>query len=159
MITIERDDAGRCADACLDLARNLEYGFNEAGLEAMADDLPEQFQFVARESGELLGFASVRERGPQVSELAWVAVRTDRQGEGVGSRLLREVYADRASEGVRLLTVKTLAATVDDDHYAGVRAFYEREGFLHVETIDPYPGWEPGNPCAIYVRPLPDGTR
>ncbi|WP_049981095.1 hypothetical protein [Halolamina rubra] len=76
-------------------------------------------------------------------------------GEIIGSVDAKDAVADRlAADGVELLTVKTLAATVDDDHYARVRSFYERAGFRHVETIDPYPEWEPGNPCAIYVKPL-----
>jgi GNAT superfamily N-acetyltransferase len=159
MVVIERDADGHRAEDCLELARGLDRGFNETGIEAMAEDLPSQVQFVALEGDDLLGFASVREQAPGVAELAWFAVRDDRQGEGIGTRLLRAVYARRASEGDRLLTVKTLAATVEDDHYAGVREFYESEGFLHVDTIEPYPGWEPGNPCAIYARPLSDADR
>jgi hypothetical protein len=38
------------------------------------------------------------------------------------------------------------------------RAFYERNGFVHVDTIDPLPGWPPGNPAAIYVAAF-RGTR
>ncbi|HEX5290374.1 MAG TPA: hypothetical protein VFX25_16040 [Streptosporangiaceae bacterium] len=34
------------------------------------------------------------------------------------------------------------------------RAFWERNGFVHVDTIDPLPGWEPGNPAAIYVAAI-----
>ena len=38
--------------------------------------------------------------------------------------------------------------------YEATRAFWERNGFVHVDTIDPLPGWEPGNPAAIYVAAL-----
>jgi hypothetical protein len=27
-------------------------------------------------------------------------------------------------------------------------------GFIHIDTIDPLPGWSPGNPAAIYVVAL-----
>jgi hypothetical protein len=27
-------------------------------------------------------------------------------------------------------------------------------GFVQVDTIDPLPGWNPGNPAAIYVAAL-----
>jgi hypothetical protein len=27
-------------------------------------------------------------------------------------------------------------------------------GFVHIDTIDPLPGWPPGNPAAIYVVAL-----
>jgi hypothetical protein len=32
--------------------------------------------------------------------------------------------------------------------------FWTKRGFIHVDTIDPLPGWKPGNPCAILVAPL-----
>jgi len=38
--------------------------------------------------------------------------------------------------------------------YEATRAFWERNGFVHVDTIDPLPGWEPGNPAAIYVAAI-----
>ena len=38
--------------------------------------------------------------------------------------------------------------------YQATRAFWERNGFVHIDTIDPLPGWEPGNPAAIYVAAL-----
>ncbi|GAB7093270.1 hypothetical protein JCM30237_04220 [Halolamina litorea] len=154
MVTIEYDTTGAYVDDCLAVARGLDRGFNDAGLASMAEDLPEQRQFLAFADGELLGFVSIDDSGPAVAEVAWFAVRSDSQGAGIGSRLLEAVTDRLAAGGVRLLSVKTLAATVDDDHYARVRSFYEGAGFHHVETIDPYPEWEPGNPCAIYVKPL-----
>lgn len=154
MVTVERDTSRAHVDDCLAIARELDRGFNEAGLDEMADALPDQTQFLAFDGDDLSGFASVDRRGPHVAELTWLAVRGDAQGTGVGRRLLDAVADRLAADGVELLTVKTLAATVDDDHYARVRSFYERAGFRHVETIDPYPDWEPGNPCAIYVKPL-----
>jgi len=32
--------------------------------------------------------------------------------------------------------------------------FWERAGFVQMDTIDPLPGWQPGNPAAIYVAAL-----
>jgi GNAT superfamily N-acetyltransferase len=81
-------------------------------------------------------------------------VRQEAQGTGVGSRLIDRVSDRLAADGVELLTVKMLAATVDDDHYVRFRSFYEEAAFRHVETIDPYPEWEPGNHCSIYVMAL-----
>ena len=38
------------------------------------------------------------------------------------------------------------------NHMFAVR--HLRNGFVHIDTIDPLPGWEPGNPAAIYVAAL-----
>jgi len=49
---------------------------------------------------------------------------------------------------------KTLDSSSGYRPYEATRAFWERNGFIHVDTIDPLPGWEPGNPAAIYVAAL-----
>jgi len=154
MVTIVREATGNRTGDCLRLARALDQGFNENGLAAMATDLPDQRTVVALDDGDVVGFVSIEECNPNVSELGWFAVADDRQGEGIGTELLADVYDERRAAGVELLAVKTLADTVESENYARTRAFYEKEGFRHVETIDPFPGWDPGNPCAIYVKPL-----
>jgi hypothetical protein len=36
----------------------------------------------------------------------------------------------------------------------GPGQFWERRGFVQIDRIDPMPGWQPGNPCALYVAAL-----
>lgn len=86
--------------------------------------------------------------------MSWLAVRTEIKGAGVGCRLVEAVAERLSADGVELLTVKTLAAIVESEHYAHIRKFYEERGFRHIERIDLYPEWEPGNTCAVYVKPL-----
>lgn len=59
---------------------------------------------------------------------------------------------------VRLLEVKTLADRAGYGPYIRTRRFYAWAGFVHLDTIDPFPGWDPGNPCAILVKVLGDGA-
>jgi hypothetical protein len=70
MVTIEHDASGSRVEDCLALARGLDRGFNDAGLDAMAEELPEGTQFLAVDDGDLLGFASVDEHRPAVAELS-----------------------------------------------------------------------------------------
>lgn len=63
-----------------------------------------------------------------------------------------------AGEGVRLVEVKTLDQAVDYPPYVATRAFWERRGFVQIDTIDPLPGWRPGNPAALYVAALGSTT-
>jgi hypothetical protein len=51
-------------------------------------------------------------------------------------------------------TVQTLDPSASYEPYEATRAFWESCGFLHVDTIDPLPDWQPGNPAAIYVAAL-----
>lgn len=162
MLTFDVADGEDRVEACLALARSVEAGFNDHGLAQMADALPDQRTLLAydgatdddgRTADDLVGFASVAEKPDAgVRELAWLAVAGSRWREGIGSRLVEALVDDCREREVALLTVKTLADTVEDEHYEGVREFYAGLGFRHVETIDPYPPWGPENPCAIYVR-------
>jgi hypothetical protein len=49
---------------------------------------------------------------------------------------------------------KTLDRSSGYRPYEATRVFWERNGFVHVDTIDPLPGWKAGNPAAIYVAAL-----
>jgi hypothetical protein len=68
--------------------------------------------------------------------------------------LLDHLLGDLAAEGVSVVEAKTLDRSADYRPYEATRAFWERRGFVQVDTIDPLPGWEPGNPAAIYVAAL-----
>lgn len=65
------------------------------------------------------------------------------------------LYEERDDMAVAIrVGVKTLAPTVDYPPYDATRAFYASQGFHLVDIIDPYPAWNPGNPCAIYLNIL-----
>ncbi len=49
------------------------------------------------------------------------------------------------------MEAKTLDRSSGYHPYEATRAFWERNGFIQIDTIDPLPGWQPGNPAAIYV--------
>lgn len=52
------------------------------------------------------------------------------------------------------IEVKTLDGSSGYEPDIGTRAFWEHMGFVQIDCIDPLPGWQPGNPSAIYVLPL-----
>jgi ribosomal protein S18 acetylase RimI-like enzyme len=139
-------------ESCLSIARQLPEYFMEQGIAAMRQDLQEHRLYVAVDSDQVIGFTTIQSKNSRVGEISWMAVKPERQHQGVGTLMIDQIVSDLKSEGVRLLKVKTLASTVEYAPYALTRRFYESRGFMHLETIDPYPEWEPGNPCAIYVK-------
>ena len=141
-------------DSCLAIARVLPQYFSELAFPIMSRDFREYRLYVAVDSNEVVGFISIQSKNSQVVEILWMAVKPGYQRQGVGTLLMNQIVADLKAEGVRLLEVKTLAATVDYAPYVPTRQFYENKGFVHLETIDPYPEWQPGNACAIYVKVL-----
>jgi GNAT superfamily N-acetyltransferase len=137
---------------CLEIAQGLPEYFNASGIAAMAADLAAHDLLIARDDSRVLGFLTTCGRSPGVAELTWLAVRRGETGKGIGSALLAALEA--RLDHVRLLVVKTLAESAGYAPYVATRRFYARHGFLQVAVIDPYPEWDPGNPCAILVKAL-----
>jgi hypothetical protein len=83
-----------------------------------------------------------------------MAVASAKRGRGTGTQLLTYVLEALAMSNVCLVEVKTLDQSADYEPFDGTRAFWEQRGFHHIDTIDPMPGWPPGNPAALYVAAL-----
>jgi ribosomal protein S18 acetylase RimI-like enzyme len=126
------------------------------------DDVPGKVQtdaashpgWVLADSGEVAGFAVAARKSPGGAEILWMAVDAARRGQGRGTALVTGVLDDLAADGVSVVEVKTQDRSAGYLPYVATRAFWERRGFVHVDTIDPFPGWQPGNPAAIYVAAL-----
>jgi ribosomal protein S18 acetylase RimI-like enzyme len=121
-------------------------------------DLQRHTAWVIREAEEIVGFLVVERRFSQVAEILWMAIRPDRRNVGLGTRLLNEVLASLRDEGIALVEVKTLDRSVGYEPYKATVAFWERRGFMQIDTIDPFPGWERGNAAALYVAALATST-
>src|SRR5690242_8186589 len=117
-------------------------------------DAADHEAWVITDSGTVAGFAIAARKSPGGAEILWIAVDAARRGHGQGTRLLGHVLDDLAAAGVSVVEAKTLDASSGYQPYEATRAFWERNGFVQVDTIDPLPGWQPGNPAAIYVAAL-----
>jgi GNAT superfamily N-acetyltransferase len=106
------------------------------------------------ESGTVTGFAVAARKSPGGAEILWFAVDAARRRRGHGTALLGHVLDGLAAAGISVVEAKTLDASSGYRPYEATRAFWERNGFVHIDTIDPLPGWPPGNPAAIYVAAL-----
>jgi len=110
--------------------------------------------WVLTHSGEIAGFAVVARKSARAAEILWMAVHPARRGRGDGTVLLNHVLAELAAAGISVVEVKTLDRSAGYPPYEATRAFWERRGFVHLDTIDRLPDWQPGNPAAIYVAAL-----
>ena len=104
--------------------------------------------------GTVIGIAVAARKSPSGAEILWLAVASARRGHGHGTRLLGHVLDHLAAEGISVVEAKTLDRSSGYRPYEATRAFWERNGFVHVDTIDPLPDWAPGNPAAIYVAAI-----
>ena len=140
-------------DACLDIVRALPEYFTGDVPDAIRRDLARHEGWIA-EDGVPVGLTIVDRRSSTTAEILWAAVHPARRGGGVGTLLIEHVLDALAAEGVLLVEAKTLDRAAGYAPYEATRAFWERRGFVQVDTIDPMPGWQPGSPCAVYVAAL-----
>ena len=110
--------------------------------------------WVLTDSGTVAGFAIASRRPPGGAEILWIAVDPARRGQRLGTVLLDHVLDELAAAGVSVVEAKTLDRSAGYPPYEATQAFWEHKGFVHIDTIDPLPGWQPGNPAAIYVAAL-----
>ncbi len=126
------------------------------------DDVPEKLErdaashpaWVLTDSGTVAGVAVAARKSPGGAEILWIAVDAARRGHGHGTRLLGHVMDHLAAAGVSVVEAKTLDSSSGYRPYEATRAFWERNGFIYIDTIDPLPDWQPGNPAAIYVAAI-----
>jgi ribosomal protein S18 acetylase RimI-like enzyme len=107
-----------------------------------------------RRHADLAGYACY---GPipatrESHDLYWIAVAPERQGRGLGRRLLRAVEREVARAGGRRIYVDTSGR----DAYAPTRAFYERAGYVREATLPDF--YAPGDAKVIYRKQLAEGS-
>ncbi len=141
-------------ERCLEIVRALPDHFTGDVPDRVQADLERCDAWVTVEAGEVVGFVVVDRRSSQAAEILWIAVEPARRNGGYGTRLLDHVLGALRAQGIAIVEVKTLDRSVEYEPYEATRAFYERNGFVQIDRIDEPPGWEPGNPAAVYVAAL-----
>jgi len=151
---VPREAAKSYIADCVAVARDLPEFFTEAGVQSLETDAQHHALYVDSVGDKVVAFVVVATKSKSVREILWMAVRPGMQGMGIGSTMLADIEGALRADGARLIEVRTLAATASYPPYERTRRFYERAGFVLLETIHPYPGWDQDSPCAIYVKPL-----
>lgn len=112
-------------DACLSIAKALCQYFDEKAIATISEDLRKYLLYVTVDLDEVAGFATIQRKNTHVAELSWMAVRPERQRQGMGSALIEHIANDLRVRGIRLLEVKTLSEKVEYRPYERTRRFYE----------------------------------
>lgn len=119
---------------------------------AYVSDTADLLMFGSFEGEEPVAFLSLKRHTPYAAEMYVLGVKQRLHGQGLGKALVDAALEYATREGLRFLTVKTLAASHPDKHYAETRKFYEAMGFLSVEVLPQL--WGKSNPCLLMIRPV-----
>ena len=101
---------------------------------------------------EVAGLVTLLQHFPVTAELHLIAIRAEHHREGLGQQLLAAVEAHLKKKATRVLTVKTLAPSAGDRHYARTHRFYASEGFVPLEVFPTL--WDEENPCLLMAKVL-----
>ena len=139
---------------CAEIVAGLSDFFTADVPDKVQSDLRGHGGWVIDDANEVVGFVIVERRGARAAEILWAAVAADRRGGGLGSQLIDHALAELRADGVQIVEVKTLDPSADYAPYDATRAFWIARGFVQFDTIDPLPGWPPGNPAALLAVAL-----
>lgn len=142
------------APAAEAIIRSLPEYFSDEEPAQVLRDAADHQAWVLTESEAVAGLIVIARKSPGGAEVLWMAVDADRRGRGHGTVLLSHALDCLAAAGVSVVAAKTLDRSSGYPPYEATRAFWERNGFVLIDTIDPLPGWRPGNPAAIYVAAI-----
>jgi ribosomal protein S18 acetylase RimI-like enzyme len=107
---------------------------------------------VEADDGAHVGFLALKRQSRVATEAYVLGVARAWHRRGCGRALFAAAEQDLVAQGVRYLTVKTLAASDPDPNYAATRLFYEGIGF---EPIEEFPTlWGPENPALLMLKRL-----
>jgi GNAT superfamily N-acetyltransferase len=146
--------AAQDAVVCAEIVAGLPDFFTDDVPDKVQSDLREHRGWVIDDAGEVVAFVIVDLRGARAAEILWAAVAANRRGRGLGSQLIDHALAELRADGVQIVEVKTLDPSADYAPYDATRAFWIARGFIQFDTIDPLPGWPPGNPAALLAVAL-----
>jgi ribosomal protein S18 acetylase RimI-like enzyme len=108
------------------------------------------FGFAIR--GHIVGFLSVKQHNRFTAEAYVLAVKRDWHRNGIGRMLFDHVERDLCEQGLKYLTVKTLAPDRPNQAYEATRRFYEALAFVPIEVFPTL--WGPENPCLLMIKAL-----
>lgn len=141
-------------EACVRVLARLSGYFTPDTHNALRTAMSSQRAWVASSEKDVVGVLVAERRYQPSAEITYAAVVPEHQKAGVGTQLVEAAVNALADDGVVAVEVKTLDASAGYEPYVATRAFWEARGFVQIDCIDPLPGWQRGNPSAIYVAAI-----
>ena len=114
----------------LEIALSLKEYFTEEAIKNMKKDFRRYKTLIAKDK-LVQGFLCFRIINNKY-EILWMAVKKDKQNQGIGKALLDFLIQYLKSKKVKEVYVKTLTPEDSYEPYQRTRKFYEKYGFQHL---------------------------
>lgn len=120
----------------LEIAISLPEYFTKEAIKNMEDDFKKDYLIIA-EDASIEGFLCFGIRQNRY-ELLWMAVKKDKQSQGIGKSLLKFLIQHLKDKNIKELYAKTLSPEDSYTPYERTRKFYEENGFqqLYIEKAN-----------------------
>ena len=120
----------------LQIAISLPEYFTKEAIKNMEDDFKKDYLIIAEDTS-VEGFLCFGIRQNRY-EILWMAVKKDKQSQGIGKSLLEFLISHLKNKNVKELYAKTLSPEESYAPYERTRKFYEEEGFqqLYIEKAN-----------------------
>lgn len=152
MITFVEDPQKKSDISRLILEDLPEWFGIECALEGYITASKNQTFIVYEENHCPLGFCTLDITGEKSCDMHVLGVLKGHHGKAIGTQLVRAAEYRARQLKKSFMTVKTLSARHPDIHYAKTRQFYEKMGYVKLETLTTL--WDENNPCDYYIKSL-----
>jgi GNAT superfamily N-acetyltransferase len=138
MINIEKISPERAEAACRTITTDLPeyFGLPECN-EQYALGVRDCENFAAKINNKTVGLLSINFPYPKNSNIYWMGVLREFQGQGIGRMLLESAWNYAKELGANTMTVETLAPQEADENYLKTYKFYEAHGFEPLFNLKP----------------------
>ncbi len=139
IITIEQITPSLAKEICRGISATLPewFGIPEANAR-YEHGMLEQISFAAKQNDEYIGLITLEFPYPNNANIYWMAVKKNFHRQKIGTRLLQMAENYCFQNGYSSLTVETLSAKQQEEHYLKTYHFYENSGFKSLFEMHTY---------------------
>lgn len=148
---IEINDNDLKSEICEKILRGLPDWFGqEQPILDYIKDVSNQFFIAVVIKGGYVGFIALNEHNEYTSEIHVMGILEEFHHVGIGSNLVKLCCKKCLDNNKKYLTVKTLSAEANCEHYDRTRKFYYKMGFLPLQVFKTL--WDEENPCLFMIK-------
>ncbi len=137
----------------MEITKSLGTYFDEDAYNEIESDAQNFPLFGGFIGNIMVGYIIFYEINPQVVEIKWMAVKKDYQNQGLGGKLINKgLKIINQNKNYKICELKTIGEGDKDKKFIKTRKFYLKNGFIPLESLQSFPGWNKNNYVQIFIK-------